>query len=276
MAVGNDIFSKDAKEVVALLLSVRRCLLEDNHNLQVTLLQAWEQLLKCLGSHFYPYAKDLMPDLLNYTRLDSNSVTERVIVTKKLKACKLLLRLNKKLKGKFFPWINQVSDIMVPLVKFHDKDIRKIASSAMPKLLLSAKLSIEDEEFHGITNSYLHELVVRFVSSLLEALDEETDGKICATIVKSLTHCIKIDGRCLNETTIQQTANAIEQVLKATSKIHFSKEEVVTDLEKKIIKEVVNYIRILMEIYEESSNALVDKLLACIRMMRQKRRKLPF
>lgn len=75
MAVGNDIFSKDAKEVVALLLSVRRCLLEDDHNLQVTLLQAWEQLLKCLGSHFYPYAKDLMPDLLNYTRLDSNSVT---------------------------------------------------------------------------------------------------------------------------------------------------------------------------------------------------------
>ncbi|XP_055808683.1 uncharacterized protein LOC129877219 [Solanum dulcamara] len=262
MAVAKDIFTKDATEVVALLLSVRWYLGEDDHSLKVNLLRAWEQLLICLGSHFHPYVKDLMPDLLHSARLRWNSTRDRVILTEKLKACKLLLCLTKQFKGELFPWINQVSEILLSLVKFHDGDIRKIAFSVMPKLLLSAKLSID-----GPSNSHLHKLVLRFVKSLLEALDEEIDGKVCAKIVKSLTKCIEIAGGFLSKKKIQQTANVIERVLKATSRKHFSQEEDVTDLEKKIIEKVVYYIHILTEIYEESSKTLVDKILECIRAM---------
>lgn len=94
----------------------------------------------------------------------------------------------------------------------------------MPKLLLSAKFSAEEKQAHGFTNSYLHKLVLRFVQSLLEAVDEvqpvyilsffilfvlfsnqscimfymqETDGEICAKIVKSLTKCIEV-GHVIN------------------------------------------------------------------------------
>ncbi|XP_055810941.1 uncharacterized protein LOC129880774 [Solanum dulcamara] len=75
MAVAKDIFNKDATEAVALLLYVRWYLGEDGHSLKVNLLRAWEQLLICLRSHFHPYVKDLMPDLLRSARLGSNSKT---------------------------------------------------------------------------------------------------------------------------------------------------------------------------------------------------------
>ncbi|XP_055808514.1 uncharacterized protein LOC129877062 [Solanum dulcamara] len=267
-AVGKDIFKKDATEVVAILVNVRWYLGEDDHSLKITLLRAWKKLLKCLGSCFYPYVKDIMPDLLRSARLGSNSATERVILTEKLKACKLLLRLTRQFKGKFFPWIDQVSDIVVPLVKFHDKDTRKIAFSVMPKLLHSAKLSIENKQAHDPTNSsYLHKLVPRIVPSLLEVLDEETDSEMCAKILKSLTKCIKIAGGFLNEKKIQQTTNAIEKVLKATSRKHFSQEENVSKLEKEIIKQVVTYFRVLIKIYKENSGTLVNKFLECIKAM---------
>ncbi|KAF3617016.1 hypothetical protein FXO38_01303 [Capsicum annuum] len=267
IAVGKDIFKKDAAEVMVLLLSVRLSLGEDNHSAKLTLLRAWDQLLQCLGSDFYPYMEDLIPDLLRSARLGSDSGTERVILTEKLRACELLLRLARQFKGMFSPWIDQVSETLIPLVTFHDEDIRKIAVSAMPRLLLSAKLAIETKEAPGLTNSHSHKLVVQIVPSLLEALDEETDGKNCAKILRSLTKCIEIAGAFLSKEQIQLTATGIEQVLEATSESHFSKEETVTELEKEIIKEVVNYFRILIKIYKECSSTVVKKFMECIKAM---------
>ncbi|PHU17992.1 hypothetical protein BC332_13687 [Capsicum chinense] len=240
IAVGKDIFKKDAAEVVVLLLSVRLSLGEDNHSAKLTLLRAWDQLLQCLGSDFYPYMEDLIPDLLRSARLGSDSGTERVILTEKLRACELLLRLARQFKGMFSPWIDQVSETLIPLVTFHDEDIRKIA--------VSAKLAIETKEAPGLTNSHSHKLVVQIVPSLLEALDE-------------------IAGAFLSKEQIQLTANGIEQVLEATSESHFSKEETVTELEKEIIKEVVNYFRILIKIYKECSSTVVEKFMECIKAM---------
>ncbi|XP_019246307.1 PREDICTED: uncharacterized protein LOC109225955 [Nicotiana attenuata] len=291
--VGKDIFKKDAKEVMALLLSVRWYLAEDDHSLKVTLLRAWEQLLTCLGSGFYPYVKDLMPNLLQSARLGFRdeeidktvdwSAREHVILTEKLMACKVLFRLTSKFKEKIFPWIDQISDILIPLVIFHDGDIRNIAVSAMPKLLLSAKLSIKKKEAiwrlpnccpshsqvvaFNLTNSYLNKLVRRVVPSLLEALNKETDGEISANILKSLSKCIKIAGAFLSEKKIERIANAIIQVLKATSRKHFSEEENATELEIEIIKQVVNYFSILIKIYKERSWTFVDELLEWINDM---------
>ncbi|XP_070031772.1 importin subunit beta-3-like [Nicotiana tomentosiformis] len=293
MAVGEDIFKKDAAEVVVLLLSVRWYLAEDDHRLKVTLLRAWAELLSCFGSGFYPYVKDLMPNLLQSARLGFRdeeideivdwSARERVVLTEKLMACKVLFRLTSKFKEKLFPWIDQVSDILIPLVIFHDGDIRNIAVSAMPKLLLSAKLSVEKKEAiwrlpnccsshsqvaaFSLTNSYLNKLVRRVVPSLLEALNKETDSEICANILKSLSKCIKISGPFLSEKKIERIANAIIQVQKATSTKQFSKEENATQLEKEIIKQVVNYFSTLIKIYKKSSWTFVDELLECIKDM---------
>lgn len=37
-----------------------------------SVLKAWKKLLKCLGSCFYPYVNDIIPDLLRSARLDAN------------------------------------------------------------------------------------------------------------------------------------------------------------------------------------------------------------
>lgn len=49
---------------------------------------------------------------------------------------------------------------------------------------------------------------------------------------------LQIAGGFLSKNKIQQLANAMEKVLKAISRKHFSEENDVTDVEKKIIGEV--------------------------------------
>ncbi|PHT48370.1 hypothetical protein CQW23_12578 [Capsicum baccatum] len=266
VVVGKDIFKKDAREVMALLMSVRWYLGEDDYSSKVTLLRAWKHLIRCLRSRFYSYVKDLIPILLRSARLGSNSAIEGVILDEKFRACKLLLRLTRQFKRKFFVWIDQVSKVLVPLLTFHDKGIRRIAFSAMPELLSSAKRYIK-KRAHGPTNSYLHKLVLRIVPSLLEALDKETDGKSCKKLLKSLARCTEIAGGFLSKKKIERTTNAIQQVLKTTSEKRFSEEETVTQLEKEIIRKVVSYFGILIKRYKESSYTFVDRFLDSIKAM---------
>ncbi|KAF3674269.1 hypothetical protein FXO37_06481 [Capsicum annuum] len=95
---------------------------------QLFVLKAWEQLLRCLRSDFYPYLEDLIPDLLQSARLDLPSCDFDILMEKR-RACELLFRLTRQFKGIFFPWIDQVSDILIPLVKDQHVDIHKIALS---------------------------------------------------------------------------------------------------------------------------------------------------
>ncbi|KAM3394149.1 putative importin-5 [Capsicum galapagoense] len=259
VVVGKDIFKKDANEVKDILLNIGRNLREDDHSLKVTLLQAWEQLIICLGYDFCP--DDLMPGLLRAASLDLNNATEHDMLRVKLRACELLLCLTSPFNNEFHKWIDMVSDILVPLVTFRDKDIRKVAISAMPELLISAKHSIETKLDPPSRNSYLKRLLLQIVPSLVEALEKEADGEVCARIVKSLTKCIESAGKCLDKEKILRTANVVEKVLKATLDDQFSEEENVTEQEKHIVDEIVNYYHKLVKIYDESSWTIIIRFM---------------
>ncbi|PHU18808.1 hypothetical protein BC332_09959 [Capsicum chinense] len=232
VVVGKDIFKKDANEVKDILLNIGRNLREDDHSLKVTLLQAWEQLIICLGYDFCP--DDLMPGLLRAASLDLNNATEHDMLRVKLRACELLLCLTSPFNNEFHKWIDKVSDILVPLVTFRDKDIRKVA--------ISAKHFVETKLDPPSRNSYLKRLLLQIVPSLVEALEKSA-------------------GKCLDKEKILWTANVVEKVLKATLDDQFSEEENVTEQEKHIVDEIVNYYHKLVKIYDESSWTIIIRFM---------------
>ncbi|KAJ7972033.1 importin-5-like [Quillaja saponaria] len=79
------------------------------------------------------------------------------------------------LKEGFFPWIDQVAPILVPLLKFYfHEEVRKAAVSAMPELLHSAKLAFKKGQSQGCNESLIKQLSDYIIPVLVEALHKIT------------------------------------------------------------------------------------------------------
>ncbi|CAE5960316.1 unnamed protein product [Arabidopsis arenosa] len=161
--------------------------------------QAWARLCKCLGKDFLPYMGVVMPPLLQSAQLkpdviissadsdadidDEDDSIETItlgdkrigiktsVLEEKATACNMLCCYADELKEGFFPWIDQVAPILVPLLKFYfHEEVRKAAVSGMPELLRSAKLAVEKGESQGRNESYIKHLSDYIIPALLEAL----------------------------------------------------------------------------------------------------------
>nr|GEW71479.1 hypothetical protein [Tanacetum cinerariifolium] len=158
MAVGKDKFRDDAKQVMEVLMSLQGAQMETDDPTTSYMLQAWARLCKCLGQDFLPYMAVVMPPLLQSAQLkpdviitsaDSDNELEsddesmetitlgdkRIgiktsVLEEKATACNMLCCYADELKEGFFPWIDQVAPILVPLLKFYfHEEVRKAAVS---------------------------------------------------------------------------------------------------------------------------------------------------
>ncbi|KAL9329415.1 hypothetical protein ACSQ67_004418 [Phaseolus vulgaris] len=260
MAVGKEKFRADAKQVMEVLMSLQVSQLETDDPTTSYMLQAWARLCKCLGQDFLPYMEFVMPPLLQsaslkpdvtITSADSDNDIEdsddesmetitlgdkRIgiktsVLEEKATACNMLCCYADELKEGFFPWIDQVAGILVPLLKFYfHEEVRKAAVSAMPELLRSAKLAIEKGQSQGRDLSYLKFLTDSIIPSLVEALHKfrrsspglslrtkEPDTEICASMLDSLNECLQISGVLLDESQVRSVVDEIKQVITASS-----------------------------------------------------------
>ncbi|TQD80393.1 hypothetical protein C1H46_034082 [Malus baccata] len=224
MAVGKDKFRDDAKQVMEVLMALQGSGMEADDPTTSYMLQAWARLCKCLGQDFLPYMSVVMPPLLHSAQLkpdvtitsaDDNSDIDdsddesietitlgdkRIgiktsVLEEKATACNMLCCYADELKEGFFPWIDQVAPTLVPLLKFYFHDeVRKAAVSAMPELLLSAKLAIEKGQAQGRNETYIKQLSDYIVPALVDALHKEPDTEICANILDALNECLQLCG----------------------------------------------------------------------------------
>ncbi|XP_059670758.1 uncharacterized protein LOC132316268 [Cornus florida] len=171
MVVGKDKFQEDAREVIEILISLQGSLIQRDHYMQINILKTLFRLCKCLGSEIFPYSGVLMPALLQIFN-QSEGIEAINILEEKALSCAVLTYCAAQLKEKFFPWIDQVIDAMIPLVNFHHTKTRLAAVSAMPALLHSAKLAVEKKQAQGHKNSYIQKLVLQVVPALVEALSK--------------------------------------------------------------------------------------------------------
>ncbi|KAF1867035.1 hypothetical protein Lal_00049462 [Lupinus albus] len=209
--------------------------------------QAWARLCKCLGQDFLPYMTFVMPPLLwsaslkpdvTITSADSDNDIDdsddesmetitlgdkRIgiktsVLEEKATACNMLCCYADELKEGFFPWIDQVAGILVPLLKFYfHEEVRKAAVSAMPELLRSAKLAIEKGKSQGRDGTYLKFLTDSIVPALVEALHKEPDTEICASMLDSLNESLQISGMLLDENQVRSIVDELKQVITASS-----------------------------------------------------------
>ncbi|CAO2832879.1 unnamed protein product [Amaranthus hypochondriacus] len=247
MAVGKEKFRDDAKQVMEVLMSLQGSQMESDDPTTSYMLQAWARLCKCLGQDFLPYMSVVMPPLLQSAQLkpdvtitsaDSDNDIEdsddesmetitlgdkRIgiktsVLEEKATACNMLCCYADELKEGFYPWIDQVAPILVPLLKFYfHEEVRRAAVSAMPELLLSAKLAVEKGLAQGRNESYVKQLSDYIVPALVEALHKEPDIEICASMLDALNECTQVSGTLLEEGQVKAIVDEIKQVLTASS-----------------------------------------------------------
>nr|GEU75259.1 importin-5-like [Tanacetum cinerariifolium] len=247
MAVGKDKFRNDAKQVMDVLLSLQGSQLETDDPTISYMLQAWARLCKCLGQDFLPYMNVVMPPLLHSAQLkpdvtitsadsdadidesDDESIEtiqlgdKRIgiktsVLEEKATACNMLCCYADELKEGFFPWIDQVAPILVPLLKFYfHEEVRRAAVSAMPELLRSAKLAVEKGQSQGRNESYVKQLSDYIIPALIEALHKEPETEICASMLDAISECVQICGPLLDETQVRSIVEELKQVLTASS-----------------------------------------------------------
>ncbi|KAL6195024.1 hypothetical protein ACLB2K_030646 [Fragaria x ananassa] len=272
MAVGKEKFRDDAKQVMEVLMSLQGSQMETDDPTTSYMLQAWARLCKCLGQDFLPYMSVVMPPLLQSAQLkpdvtitsaDDNSAVDdsdddsmetitlgdkRIgiktsVLEEKATACNMLCCYADELKEGFFPWIDQVAPTLVPLLKFYfHEEVRKAAVSAMPELLLSAKLAIEKGLAQGRNETYIKQLSDYIVPALVEALHKEPDTEICANILDAINECIQISGPLLDESQVRSIVEEIKQVITASSsrkreRAERTQAEDFDDEERELIKE---------------------------------------
>ncbi|KAL6500045.1 hypothetical protein OROGR_027955 [Orobanche gracilis] len=246
MAVGKDTFKEDAKQVMEVLMSLQGSQMETDDPTISYMLQAWARLCKCLGQDFLPYMSVVMPPLLQSAQLkpdvtitstdsdnefdesDDDSMEtitlgdKRIgiktsVLEEKATACNMLCCYADELKEGFYPWIDQVTPTLVPLLKFYfHEEVRKAAVSAMPELLRSAKLAVERGIAQGRNETYVKQLSDYIIPALVDALHKEPDTEICANMLDALNECIQISGPLLGESQVRSIVDEIKQVLTAS------------------------------------------------------------
>ncbi|GBG66984.1 hypothetical protein CBR_g74670 [Chara braunii] len=256
MAVGKEKFRNDAKQVMDVLMRLQGSEMEDDDPTINYMLQAWARLCKCLGQEFLPYMNVVMPPLMKSAQLkpdvtitdadsdedeeeeDDDDSVEMIrlgdkkigirtsVLEEKATACNMICCYADELKEGFFPWIEQVAPILVPLLKFYfHEEVRKAAVSAIPELLRSAKLAVEKGVSGGRDTSYVKQLADYALNPLVEALQKEPETEIVSSILEALNESMQIVGTLLEEAQVKAMVEQFQVVLKASEQRKTERQE---------------------------------------------------
>ncbi|TMW59136.1 hypothetical protein Poli38472_007281 [Pythium oligandrum] len=220
VAVGRGLFATDAVEIMKLMAEMQSTpAIVENEGIRTYLLQAWARFAKCLGSDFAPYLPIVMPTLLQAamqqaefevdptTMLRDDDETSSTtssnddiqiaqvndkclsirtsILEEKATACQLLAGMVTDLEAAFFPYAEQVTQVLAPLMtdSVHS-DIRTASISAMAALVRCVALA-------NATNEQTIKQMVDFaLGRLVHALTSEPELDLVMTIMQSMKHCI--------------------------------------------------------------------------------------
>lgn len=208
IAVGKEKFKPDVVPVMDLLGQIQNSGLDVDDPQREFILQAWTRISTCLGEDFVPYLKFVMPPLIqtasqkagvhviddnneqeeegwDYVTLgDSKLAIHTSALEEKASACNLLLSYASEMKEGFFPYVEEVSKVCVPLMSFYYHDgVRLAALSIMPQLIQSTRLYLEK---NSQDKKLLHELFGFIYPSLIAAISGENDEEVLVVAIESL------------------------------------------------------------------------------------------
>ena len=219
LSVGPEKFGRDAAEVMNILVSTAASQREDPDDPQgFYLMQAYARICRCLKSQFIQYLPHVMPGLLEAAgqkpdiqllEMDEDDGNEDSVdgyetltigdkrfgirtsgLEDKAVACTMLTCFIAELRGGFYDYVEQVTQLMVPLLKFfyHD-ECRTAAANCLPDLVRCVMESGKDPTGTQVVN-----LVQFMLPRLLDAIRGEVDVEVLVQMVDALAQVVELVG----------------------------------------------------------------------------------
>lgn len=219
MAVGKERFRTDAHEVMQYMRAVQQAQLDPDDPLASYMLQAGARICKALGEEFLPYLEVVMPPLLHSARLqpdvtvaeasddeDDDGADGEVetyiigdrkislrtsVLEEKATACSMICCYADELKEGFYPYVEQVTQLMVPLLKFYfHEEVRSAAAQSLPELLRSASLAAA--KGRGPDAAFVRSMLGFMWGPLVEAVGKEPDAELLVTMLEAVDELVDI------------------------------------------------------------------------------------
>lgn len=135
------------------------------------------------------------------------------VLEDKATACGMIACFASELRGYFYDYVEEVTKIMVPLLKFlFHEDVRSAAASCLPDLLRSVNDKFRTEE--QLRRAGIQGLVDYMIPKLLEAIELEPEPEVLDVMIDSLGECCLVANfPILSEKTMTQTCQLIRNVL---------------------------------------------------------------
>ena len=220
LSVGPEKFGPDAADVMNILVSTAGTTNEEPDDTQgFYRMQAYARICRCLKSGFIQYLPHVMPGLLEAARQkpdiqvlevpddddgqdDSVDGYETVtigdkrvgirtsVLEDKAVACTMLACFIAELKGGFYDYVEQVTQLMVPLLKFfyHD-ECRTAAANCLPDLVRCVMESGKDASGTQVVS------IVQFMlPQLLDAIKGEPDVEVLVHMIDALAQIAGLVG----------------------------------------------------------------------------------
>jgi len=205
VAVGKAKFYQDAKEVMEQMNKTQSSQLEPDDPQVSFLLQSWARVCRCMGQDFVPYLQYVMPPLLvsanispDITISDADSKVElpegyetisvgdkRIGINtsaleEKATACNMIFCYASELREGFFPYVDEVAKLLVPLMKFYYNDgVRQAATTTMPHLLTSAIMYFKTAgAATGADTMYIKNMWNFMFPNFIDSIKDESDSEI--------------------------------------------------------------------------------------------------
>jgi len=225
IAVGKEQFRNDVPGFMELLASIKTQDLQVEDPLRDFILQTWMRVASCLGADFMPYLSYTMPQILQSAALDAGvTLTDSsllsspdedteagwdaidvgdtrikvhtVALEEKANACSMLLSFASEMKEAFFPYVQEVSKLIVPLLTFPYHDgVRTACSALVPHLLNSVKAYIKSQ---GGDPKMLKDLFDFLFPPLIEAIRSDTELEAQLVSIEALHESLAVmESGCL-------------------------------------------------------------------------------
>ena len=241
LAVGRDKFMPDAQVIMEMLAKTQVGELDPDDPQISYMLAAWARICKVLGKEFIPYLSIVMPPLLHSAQLkpkfaiidpDDPNAEEQYdpaegwefvtvedkkigirtsVLEEKATACEMLVCYARELKEGFAPYVDQVVNIMTPMLKFYFHDgVRIAAAASLAPLLRSSILGNMNVEYTGMMFQYM-------MNDLINVIYTEPDAEILSSLLESVHECVDVVGdMCMTPELLNSLSQALIYQLNAS------------------------------------------------------------
>ncbi|KAG1473754.1 hypothetical protein G6F56_000773 [Rhizopus delemar] len=251
LAIGKEAFASYTTEFIRLLAEIQQTVTDDDDSITTYLLAAWARMCKMMGQDFLPYLPNIMPPLLASAKLtpeftfvdpDDEDIESQFpaddgwefvgingqqigiktsVLEEKSTAVEMLVSYARDLGAGFLPYVPEVLEIALPLLKFYfHEGVRHAAAALLPLLLTDAKeANIGPNEIGIMWNSIFEKLI--------KVMKIEDDLTFLAQVYSTFADCIKVLGsNCLLPTQIEEYIKATdEQLHKSFDRLKTREEE---------------------------------------------------